>query len=114
MDKSKCNHLKSIGQKIPDESLTTRYIIQDPNSNGSDKTLRKSINIYNKKFERILVSCVSKLLTKIRWNRKNKKFTLYYFFYPLKIQFYLELIMIDINFLKYMKCVLPLVVLLEL
>ena len=45
------------------ESNMRTYIIQNPNNNDIDEILRKCINIYNKKYETNLVSCLLKLLT---------------------------------------------------
>ena len=44
MNKSKYDHLKSIGHKILDESIIPRYIIQDPNIKNIDEIMRKYIS----------------------------------------------------------------------
>ena len=48
MEKSKHKHLKSIGHKILDDSIITRYNIQDPNIDDTDEIMRKFVNIYKK------------------------------------------------------------------
>ena len=48
MNKSKYNPLNSVTHKILHENVKTRYNIQDPNINDSDKILRKFFIIYKK------------------------------------------------------------------
>ena len=65
------------------ESIMTRYFIQDPNINDIDEILRKYNNISNKKYEWYLVTCVLKLLTttnNAKHIRINEKLNLEYIF----------------------------------
>ena len=81
-EKSKYNQLKSIGHKILDESLITRYFFQDLNVNDIEEIMRKDVSISNKKNERYLVSCGLKLLTttiRVRYIKINTKPNLDYF-----------------------------------
>ena len=61
--KSNYNQSKSITHEMPSESSVRRYMIKKHNINDFDEIMRKNINIFNKKYERYLVSCVLKLLT---------------------------------------------------
>ena len=49
MKKSKYNCLKSITQKLLDESIIRRYIFLNPILEQIDKIMERSVNNYNKK-----------------------------------------------------------------
>ena len=79
MNKSKYNHLKSLGHKILDDTLIRRYIIPNPIFDRIDEIMKRYITIFNKKYERYSVSCVLKLLTTtnfVRFNGSNTKLKL--------------------------------------
>ena len=48
MNKSKCNHLKSITHKMLNEPFIRRSINQKPNINAIHELMRRYINIYEK------------------------------------------------------------------
>ena len=47
-DKSKFNHLKSVGHKILDKSFIKRCNIENPNTHDIDEIMKRYINIYKK------------------------------------------------------------------
>ena len=47
-EKSKLNHLKSVGHKILDKSIIKRCNIENPNIHDIDEIMKRYINIYKK------------------------------------------------------------------
>ena len=109
--------MKSVTHKILDESNISRYTIFNPIINEIDEIMMRYITFYNQKYQHQSVGCVLKLLTitnHVRHIRINEKRNLEYYFTFFKNLYCLELIKIDIMFLIIMKCILLLVVLLEI
>ena len=63
MNKSKYNKLKSTTHKTLDETIIGKFINFNSLFEQIDETMKRCININNKKHERFLVGCALKLLT---------------------------------------------------